>query len=310
MEGLYSWGLQVIQALQQPPSLPLIYFFRAVTFLGEEPFYLLLLPLIYWCVDYRLGARLTIVFLLAVWLNVILKDLLAQPRPFDLLPEVKLAEAEGYGLPSGHAQLGVVVWGLIAWGRGQRATWWAAAVVVVLIGLSRVYLGVHFPTDVLGGWLVGGAILGLYLGNRRRLESAILGLPLRGQLLLALAVPAVLLVGYVTKETVTPLPTLAGGALGLALLRHTAAFSAGGPIRQRALRYLAGLVIFAAVYGGLKMVLPDEGEAGYLLGRAMRYGLMGLWISLGAPWAFLKLGLAGREAPHARSEVSASVRYW
>jgi membrane-associated phospholipid phosphatase len=295
MEGLYSWGLQVIQALQQTPSLPLLYFFRAVTFLGEEPFYLLLLPLVYWCVDYRLGARLTIIFLLAVWLNVVLKDLLAQPRPFDLLPEVKLAEAEGYGLPSGHAQLGVVVWGLIAWGRGQRAGWWAAAVVVLLIGLSRVYLGVHFPTDVLGGWLVGGAILGLYLGTRQRLEGAILNLSLRGQLLLALAVPAALLVGYVTKETATPLPTLAGGALGLALLRHRAAFSTGGPLRQRALRYLAGLVVFAAVYVGLKVILPDEGEAGYLLGRAVRYGLVGLWISLGAPWVFLKLGLADRE---------------
>lgn len=296
MEGLYAWGLQIIQALQQSPSLPLLIFFRAITFLGEEPFYLLLLPLIYWCVDYRLGARLTIVFLLAVWLNVILKDLLAQPRPFDLLPEVKLAEAEGYGLPSGHAQLGVVVWGLIAWSRGQRAAWWAAAVVVGLIGFSRIYLGVHFPTDVLGGWLVGGAILGLYLGTRQRLEGAILGLPLRGQMLLALAVPAVLLVGYVTKETATTLPTLAGGALGLALMRYSGAFSSGGPVRQRVLRYLAGLVVFAAVYVGLKVILPAEGETGYLLGRAVRYGLVGLWISYGAPWAFVKFGLAAREA--------------
>ena len=60
---------------------------------------------------------------------------------------------------------------------------------------------------------------------------------------------------------------------------------------QRAVRYLVGLVGVLVFYLGLKAVLPADGEPLYLVFRYLRYGLVGLWVGLGAPWCFFKLRL-------------------
>jgi len=77
-----------------------------------------------------------------------------------------LSHAGGYAFPSGHSATAVVVYGalaLIAARRGGARARAAAIVAAValagLVGITRVYLGVHFPSDVLAGWLLGGAVL-------------------------------------------------------------------------------------------------------------------------------------------------------
>jgi membrane protein DedA with SNARE-associated domain/membrane-associated phospholipid phosphatase len=80
-----------------------------------------------------------------------------------------LTSADGYAFPSGHAATSVLVWGLVvalAWpwlrGRGRRVTAViVAAVIAVIVGATRAYLGVHWPTDVVGGWALGGLLLTL-----------------------------------------------------------------------------------------------------------------------------------------------------
>ena len=76
MDGLMEWGLRVIAWFQQfSPALD--WPFRAFTFMGEEEFFLLLLPLVYWCLDRRTGARLTVAFLLCAYTNAVAKALAA-----------------------------------------------------------------------------------------------------------------------------------------------------------------------------------------------------------------------------------------
>jgi len=292
MEALLQWGIDLIVAIQQIHGPALDSIFRAITFMGEEEFYLFSFPLLFWCVDVGLGARLGILFLLSTYLNIDLKDLFQQPRPFDLDPSVQLSSAEGYGLPSGHSQSAVVVWGTIAaW---ARKTWfWVVAIaLMVLIGFSRIYLGVHFPTDVLAGWTIGVVLLGVYFlvqpGVKKRLAELSLGV----QITLSLAVPAVLLLIHPVKDTATAMAVLAGMGLGLVLMHRYVPFSARGPWWQRAVRFLIGGAVVVALYLGLKMVFPGEGSALYLVFRFLRYWLIGLWVSLGAPWLFRRLRLA------------------
>ena len=81
----------------------------------------------------------------------------ARPDPF-----FGLAAPESYSFPSGHALFSACLYGAIAWRLGvgakvlsRRAAIWATALALIFaIGLSRIYLGVHYPSDVLGGWLV------------------------------------------------------------------------------------------------------------------------------------------------------------
>jgi len=293
VESLLQWGIGLIIAIQQVHGPVLDNIFRVITFLGTERFYLLFLPLIFWCVDSGLGARLAILVLFSSYLNLELKNLFQQPRPFDINPSVQLSEAEGYGLPSGHAQTSTLLWASIA--IRAHKTWFSVAAVglIVLIGFSRIYLGVHFPIDVMAGWLIGGALLGLYVIFESRINRRLAQLRLRFQVLLSLAIPLVLLLIHPVDYTAYFMGMLAGIASGLALAHRYIPWGIHGPWWHRALRFLIGGVVVFALNMGLKVVFPsEEGTVFYLALSFLGNGIIGIWITLGAPWFFRLLRLA------------------
>jgi membrane-associated phospholipid phosphatase len=299
MEPLLQWGMGLIVTIQEVHGPVLDNIFRVITFMGGQPFYLLFLPFLLWCVDFGLGARLTLFFLLASYINTDLKDLFQQPRPLTLNPNVALSHVGGYGLPSGHAQSAIVIWGTIAiWSR-KKSFWILAIGLMALIGFSRVYLGVHFPTDVLAGWAIGILLLGLYQIAEPRLEKWLTESNLTTQIVVALAVPLVLLLIYPTRQTIAALATLAGAGVGLALTNQYVPFGSGGPWWQRVFRFLVGGAVILALYVGLKIVFPGEGSDLYPVFRFIRYFFVGLWVTLGAPWLFRLLTLAPGEGKHA-----------
>lgn len=295
METVWQWGIDTIHTVQLMHGPVLDAIFEAITFMGNEEFFLILLPLIFWCVDLAVGARLAFALLLSFYVNTGIKDLFAHPRPFELDPTVQLYDAEGYGLPSGHSQSAVVAWGVIAASFRKVWLWVVAILMMILIGFSRIYLGVHFPTDVLCGWAVGAIFLGVYLALEPRIEAWLKQAGLSAQLALAVIAPLALLLLHPTKDTTSPMAVLMGMSVGVALTRQMIHFSAAGPLWQRGVRFLVGAIVLLVLYVGLKLVFPAEGEPLYLVMRVVRYALMGLWAALGAPWLFLRLRLASSE---------------
>ena len=295
MDAIWQWGIDLIHTIQLVHGPALDALFKAITFMGEEEFFLLLIPLFFWCVDFASGARLAFVFLLSAYANAGLKDIFAHPRPFELDPTVELHEADGFGLPSGHSQSAVVVWGTIATEFRKTWLWVVAILLMVLIGFSRIYLGVHFPTDVLGGWAVGAVVLAIYVAVGPRIEAWLKEASLAWQLAVSVVVPLALLLLHSTKDTASPTAVLMGMGVGAALTRKVAPFSADGPLWQRAVRFLVGMVGIGLFYFGLSAVFPSEGEQFYFVLRIVRYALVGLWAGLGAPWLFLRLRLASSE---------------
>ena len=292
MGPIQQWGIDLIVSIQEVHGPVLDGFFRAITAMGTEEFHLLLLPLLFWCINYGLGIRVALLTLLSSYINSGLKDLFQQPRPFYLVPSVKLSEAIGYGLPSGHSQTSVIVWGVIAaW---ARKTWFrvVAVVLMLLIGFSRVYLGVHFPTDVLAGWAIGAVLLGLYLTAQPSVRLWLTQRELVVRIGLGLAIPLVLYLVYQTDDSLMIAATMAGLGVGLPVTDRYIMFSAGGPWGQRVLRFIVGGVVVLALYLGLRLVVPGEGATLYRAFRALRYVLVGVWVSLGAPWLFRLLRLA------------------
>lgn len=301
MGGIEGWGLAVIAGVQQLSSPAADLFFKLITLLGDEKFYLVLLPLVYWCIDKRLGIRLAVLVMASNVVNLWVKYGCDLPRPYRS-PEaarVRLLGSEtGPGFPSGHMQSVTVAFGYLA---AQARRWGAcvgAAVLVVLVGLSRVYLAEHYPHDVLGGLAIGLLVLaaftwaapraeGLWGGWPRLLRYALaLGVPL-----LLLAVPPLLLSGRGSEDAAGSLGALAGFGVGGLIEDERLRFSARGALARRVVRFLLGFLLVGVVYFGLS-ALPLEGT----LWRFARYASVGLVASAVAPWVFLRLGLAGVEA--------------
>lgn len=292
MNDILAWGLDVVRFVQRAVSPGLTPVVMAITFLGTEWFYLAALPLIYWCVDKRRGARLGLVVFISTFFNAWLKVLFAQPRPYQLDPALGLASESSYGLPSGHAQGSATFWGSIA--PIFRGPWGLVLAILLplLIGLTRLYLGVHFPTDVFAGWALGAFFVGANLLLGDRIEALLA--KLRPQLRLAVAaIVALSMNALFMKDT-----SLAGGffgfAAGLIYMPTAAPFSVGGSAGKRALRYLFGMATVALIYFGPKLFLGATSSLP--LARFLRYAAVTAWAALGAPWLFLKLGLAEREA--------------
>jgi hypothetical protein len=261
--------------------------------MGEEDFFMILMPLLLWCVDFVLSVRLTFFFLFSTVINSVAKGLADQPRPCDLDPEVQLCEYTGrHGLPSGHSQSAVVVWGIIA---NYARKWWAWAIAIVLmllIGFSRIYLGVHFPTDVFAGWTLGVILLAAYILVVPRIEAWLKRLGLAVRLGLVIAIPLILVLLHPSDDALAALGVFCGAGVGIVLTLQWVHFDAAGPLWQRAARLVLGIVVLLALRMGLKVVFPDKGEALYAVMRFVRYAVVGLWAGLGAPWLFVKLGLA------------------
>ena len=140
-----SWRTDFISTLFKPFDL-----------MGTETFFLLLLTLVYWVIHKRAGQRLVIFFLFSAWMNAFVKEIFKRPRPYQVSESVKPAfTTSEYGLPSGHTQAGTTV-GLILIHELKRH--WATVLLIVyilLMGVSRMVHGVHYPQDVLLGWLFG-----------------------------------------------------------------------------------------------------------------------------------------------------------
>ncbi len=295
MDPILEWGIDFIVAVQTIRSPALDAFFLAISFLGDAEFYLLLAPIILWSVDYRLGARMAVVLSLSMYLNELLKNLFQQPRPCEPKPDLCLTDASGYGIPSGHSQNAILFWGMLAHGLRKAWAWVVAILMMILIGISRIYLGVHFPTDVLAGWAIGIAVFVIYLLAGKQIESWLGGLSLAWQLLLALAIPLLLLAFQPTDVGLQIAGGFTGVFVGLVLALRYLAYDAGGLIWKRAVRFVLGVAIAAVLFFGLRLIFPSEGHSLYTALRFVRYVLVGLWISAGAPWAFQRLNLAERE---------------
>jgi membrane-associated phospholipid phosphatase len=166
----------ITQEFQENPSPLLNTFMVDVSFLGNQSILFSLLILLtaaaFWLVRLRLEAVMIVgLSIVSAIFNGLLKLLVNRPRPTATLVEI-FQHATGKSFPSGHVMSYVAYWGLL-FSLGlilfKRDRWWhyllliVPALFVVLVGPSRIYLGDHWASDVIGGYLFGGLLLGLTL---------------------------------------------------------------------------------------------------------------------------------------------------
>lgn len=297
MHELLAAGIEFILWIQQFQTPASYRFWEIYTNFGGS-YYVYTIPVLLWCVDYRTGLRMLAIFVVTLVLNTLLKDGFAQPRPFQVDERVVSDGEMGYGLPSGHAQLAVVFWGVIASWVDRAGFWWLAVGIMFLMGFSRVVLGVHFPSDVFAGWALGALTLWLYLRYRSDLEAWLGGNPLVRQVGWALGAGALVFfldlsfAGGHGSFNAGVAGFIAGGGVGAAVGVRSLSFSGHGPAWQRVLRFAVGMLVMLPLMGSMQRLGLPEGGLGRLV-LAADLALLGLWLTLGAPWLFEKLRLSG-----------------
>jgi membrane-associated phospholipid phosphatase len=315
-------GINLILAIQNLGAwlLPLMEFF---SFLGTEDFYMLAFPLIYWTLDASLGLRMALMLLLSSGTNTIFKMALHTPRPYWVSSEVQILAAEtSFGLPSGHAQNATSVWGMTGSHLRKKWAWVLVSILIFGISFSRLYLAVHFPIDVIGGFVLGFLLV---VGVSRFWEPVSawsqkvsitkqIGAAFAGSM-------AMLLVGFFvawmnrdwtmlaeweqaafhaageafdpfsTKTLISSAASLFGLFAGISWFSQYGLYSAEGTPKEKFLRYVVGLVGVILFYIGLKAIFPAGEDFTGIFFRYLRYSLVAFWISGGAPFVFLKLNL-------------------
>jgi membrane-associated phospholipid phosphatase len=303
MEALLQWGLDCIRFIQTYANPPLTLGMKIITESGTIVAYLLILSLIYWCVSEKKCLHMGTTLLISVWLNLVLNFLLDQPRPFfeSYDSSVGMMTERLGGFPSGHAQNTLVMWIIIAsWGNKKRY-YVATALFCLLVGFSRVYLGVHFPTDVLGGWLIGSMILCGYFLAGKHIETLLVSHGPRAGLVSCAALAFIMILYRPSIEMLMPGGLLLGLGSGYFLCRRYVGFNASGIFgRSGTAKYLTlaarfvigiiGMVLLYAIAGKILTIFNDSGN--YNLVVFLLLILLALWISMGAPWLFRFLHLA------------------
>lgn len=308
LESLVPWGTEFLIRLQSYTPDWMVAIFAVLTFMGNEEFYLFLLPVVYWAIDREIGIRLGYLSLLSAWINSVFKHLFAIPRP--AAPQLDIPyPVTDPSFPSGHAQGAVVNWAYLAYRFRNRIFWVISVIIILGIGLSRLVLGVHFPQDVLGGWIIGLGVLLVYIWLEEPVGRWIADQRTPVQVLLAVGVPLILIFLhpadpeglYPVAGSVTPMSALAGLGVGLIMERAWVRFRVEGEWWRRVLRFLLGLGIVAALYVGPRLILPEEMDHGVeVITRMARYALVGWAVSFLAPWLFVRLRLAGQEEDQGR----------
>ncbi|MGE5196140.1 MAG: phosphatase PAP2 family protein [Anaerolineae bacterium] len=137
-------------------------FFKAWNFVDTAYFSIIAISLVWYLWDRRIGIRLFYILVISLVLNKLLKSLFDQPRPCQVDPLVGILCSASPGFPSGAAQTAAIFCGVVFIECRRPLYRWMALAFAFFLCFSRVYLGVHYPTDILGGLVVGSLLLVMY----------------------------------------------------------------------------------------------------------------------------------------------------
>lgn len=297
--------LYLLEKLRMPVLNELM---LAITTLGEETAFLVIALIIFWCVDKKKGYYVMAVGFMGTMINQILKLACRVPRPWVLDPQFTILEqareaAAGYSFPSGHTQTAVGTFGSIAAFSERKWIRRMCIALAVLVGLSRMYIGVHTPADVLAG--AGCAVLLILAFKKTVLKGTVKHMK---YVIAAMLAVAVLFLMYVElwqfpadmdahnlasglKNAYTMLGCLIGVAVVYLADRRWLNFSVEAKWWVQIIKVAAGLALVLAVKEGLRA--PLELILPVYPARAVRYFLIVLTAGTLWPMSFQYLSKFG-----------------
>lgn len=280
--------------------------FGLITRFGEETVAIVLICTVFWCVDKRLGYGIGFSFFLSGLLVQGLKIGFRVDRPWIRDPNFQPAlsameKATGYSFPSGHTQTATALFGSLGLGVKRRLWRVVLYMIPLLVGISRMVLGVHTPQDVLVSWglaaLVSLLVMRVWMGKWMQRESVrqdilLSGVVAAASVLLMLLAAWLFRKGLMDHHYMADSFKMAGSGMGFSvgylLERRWIRFSVETPKWwMQLVKILVGIGVLLALQHGLKPILGSSAGAG-----ALRYAVMILWAL--AVWPLLFKGVRPR----------------
>lgn len=271
IELLEQKQLVFLQILKEYRTPFLDYIAKVFNFFDTPPFFILLIPFIWIFYKRYWGISCLYLFLLSSSINSLLKNFFQIPRPFYFDPNLNLVEiGDSFAFPSGASTTAVILGVLLIWVYPKSIWAWILGVnFFIWHSFSRLYLGVHYPLDLLGGWIVGTFLVLLFIylfpklasiGKRHLISITVF------QFILIV----ILFAFYPDKELMRSLSTSLGICVGLIFAEKRSYFI--NTWQQKSMKYI--FCIIGIFLGGFLLSKPIFSLTKYCL----PYMFMGLWI--------------------------------
>ena len=286
---MFSFELDFLKLLEGIRTDFLNTLFESITILGEETLMILLVAILWFAIDKRLAQKLLFATVSSLTLNGIIKNIARVPRPFTRgISCVREGTATGYSFPSGHTQEFATWSTVFAWKFKKLWLSIVTGVLIVLVAFSRMYLGAHYPSDVIVGALlgVGMATLANFLFDKvpdtRKLYVGAM----------VIFTPFIVYFLFEADPLFADFYKTYGMLGGLTLVSFLDAkcgeLSYDVPVWKKALRVVIGVVIAYALKELLKLVNVFEVTQISLLIDALRYFVVVVAVGVLCPMLYKK----------------------
>jgi len=346
MDPLIELSAVIIQFLQSLGTLvpPMDLIVNVLTYLADTLAYIAFVAIVYWCISERAGRSLVIVLLTTGYVNTFVKGFFGGLRPYEVLPDSSvshdpiavrhISKSSGFSMPSGHAQSSATFWTSLAVAfRSHRILFWgllgASAIIVPFIALTRVYLAVHWPLDVVVGVLLGLLITVGYFMLEKPFLREVASWQLSQQARVIVGVSVILLLASFIVTCVTAVfrgallgqpdlisytgaalleaspgqmvGALTGILLGFAVDKRFLQFRVGSGLLRKLFRLLVGLIPLLIISLLTNLLVGKLGEvissswdpiAGAIVGISLEfagYFVLGFCAAFTLPWLFVRL---------------------
>ncbi len=271
--------LEILRNIQSIANPFFDFLFQLITICGEQIVLISIISIIYWTLDKKFGEYIAYSVLTSVLLNNAIKDIFKMKRPIgeEGIRTLREQTATGYSFPSGHTQSASSFYGAMAIYLKKRVMYIIAAVMIVLIGFSRLYLGVHYPKDVIVGGILGVLISLICYNLYNKVENKMLLYVIT----FAIFIPALTFAH--SADFIKGMGTYLGFIIGIYIEKKYVNFSTEGNTGNKIIRVLLGIVILLVLQLGLKVLLPSATIFSFI-----RYSLISL-VGIGVyPMVFKK----------------------
>jgi len=272
--------LEILKSIQSFANPFWDSFFEFFTIFGEELVVIPVLTFIFWIIDKKFGEYLGFAVFTSLLINNSLKEFFQFKRPIgkDGIRSLRTHTATGYSFPSGHTQGAASFYSAISIYLNKKIIYFITGIIIFFVGYSRLYLGVHYPKDVIAGIIIGISVSYFtYLINKK----------IKNKLLvyyIIFIIGLFLLLFSNSPDYIKALGTYFGFVNGIYIEKKFVDFNINISFIKKIFRYIIGLAIILGLKEGLKIILPDE-----IVFDFIRYFLI-TFIGIGIyPYIFKKL---------------------